>query len=96
VDRLILNRLDAGTVFLCNVLCYSEDVVKMEKKNKYTTLKKQDLLDKLTELATLLSAGRRIDPNSSLIKNQLEAIQVELETRRISPGPHYPGEETSK
>jgi hypothetical protein len=72
------------------------DIVKMEKKTKYTGFKKQDLLDKLTELANLLSAGRRIDPNSSLIKNQLEAIQVELETRRISPGPHNRGEDAGK
>lgn len=68
----------------------------MEKKNKYTGFKKQDLLDKLTELANLLSAGRRIDPNSTLIKNQLEAIQIELETRKFNPGPHNPGEDVGK
>lgn len=65
----------------------------MENKNKYTGLKKQDLLDKLTELANLLSAGRRIDPNSTLIRNQLEAIQVELETRKNVNGIHSVNED---
>jgi hypothetical protein len=68
----------------------------MEKKSKYTGFKKQDLLDKLTELANLLSAGRRIDPNSTMIKNQLEAIQVELETRSMNPGKHNPGNDSSQ
>ncbi|NCI45632.1 hypothetical protein [Sediminibacterium soli] len=54
----------------------------MEKKYQ---LKKQDLLDKLAELAATLSAGRRIDPNSMQVKMQLEAIQVELESLQRKP-----------
>jgi hypothetical protein len=49
----------------------------MEKR--YTQSKKQDLLDKLSELANLLSTGRRSDPNSRQVKLQLEAIQTQLE-----------------
>lgn len=49
----------------------------MEKR--YTQSKKQDLLDKLSELANLLSTGRRNDPNSRQVKMQLEAIQTQLE-----------------
>ena len=54
----------------------------------YKQFKKQDLLDKLSELARLLSAGRRVDPNSSQIKNQLEAIQIEIQSRNALTGPH--------
>ncbi len=68
----------------------------MEKKNKYTRFKKQDLLDKLAELANLLSAGRRIDPNSTNVKMQLEAIQIELEERKRRPGDYYTGEDIGK
>ena len=55
---------------------------------KFTDFKKQDLLDKLTELANLLCAGRRVDPNVRRVKNQLEAIQIEIESRRNQP--HFP------
>ena len=51
--------------------------VNMEARN--TTGRKQDLLDKLTELATLLSSGRKIDPETKKIRMQLEAIQVEIQ-----------------
>ena len=52
----------------------------------YKQFKKQDLLDKLSELASLLSAGRRVDPNASYIKNQLEAIQIEIQSRNTLTG----------
>jgi hypothetical protein len=59
----------------------------MEKRNGHIT--KQDLLDKLMELADLLSAGRRVDPNCTKVKMQLEAIQGQLEslTGRSSSNP---------
>ncbi|MBV9986731.1 MAG: hypothetical protein JO301_03575 [Chitinophagaceae bacterium] len=50
----------------------------MEKRRTHIT--KQDLLDKLSELADLLSAGRRIDPNCNTVKMQLERIQTELQS----------------
>lgn len=52
----------------------------------YKHFKKQDLLDKLSELASRLSVGRRVDPNSSHIKNQLEAIQIEIQSRNAFTG----------
>jgi|GEM_PF-4504082 hypothetical protein len=58
----------------------------MEKR--YNQFRKQELLDKLAELAELLSAGRKIDPNSGAVKMQLEAIQVEIEARRDMPHGH--------
>ncbi len=64
------------------------DNVIMNKK--FTNFKKQDLLDKLTELANLLYIGRRVDPNSRRIKNQLEAIQLEIESRRNLSQPPFP------
>jgi hypothetical protein len=58
----------------------------MDKIKKYTRLKNQDLLDKLIELAGRLCAGRKTDPNAMNIRNQLEAIQVEIESRKRFPG----------
>ena len=66
----------------------------MEKR--YHQLRKQDLLDKLAELAQLLSAGRKIDPNSGKVKMQLEAIQIEIESRKHMPGNHHTGEDTGQ
>jgi hypothetical protein len=57
---------------------------------KFTHFKKQDLLDKLTELANLLYTGRRVDPNSRRVKNQLEAIQLEIESRKNPSHPSFP------
>jgi hypothetical protein len=58
----------------------------MEKR--YHQFKKQELLDKLAELAELLSAGRKVDPNLGRVKMQLEAIQVEIETRKNTTHGH--------
>jgi hypothetical protein len=67
----------------------------MEKRFKQ--FKKQELLDKLAELAELLSAGRKIDPNSERVKMQLEAIQVEIESRRqMPPGYNGSGEDVGR
>lgn len=46
-------------------------------------VKKQALLDKLSELADCLSAGRRVNPNMNGIKLQLEAIQAEIENLKV-------------
>jgi hypothetical protein len=68
--------------------------VNMEQN--YIQLKKQDLLDKLTELAQLLCAGRRIDPNTKKVRNQLEAIQIEIESMRGGHSPYNTSEDVGK
>lgn len=56
----------------------------MEKS--YINLNTQDLFEKLMELASRLYTGRRTDPNAKKVRNQLEAIQLEIETRQKYPG----------
>jgi hypothetical protein len=67
------------------------------EKRYYNQFRKQELLDKLAELAELLSAGRKIDPNTNAVKMQLEAIQVEIEARKNYPTNHLgTGEDIGK
>jgi hypothetical protein len=68
-----------------NKICfYYADNVDMEKR--YTDLKNHDLLEKLIELASQLCTGRKTDPNAKNVRNQLEAIQIEIESRQKFPG----------
>lgn len=78
----IISRIWLWHDYLSNC-SFTLNIVVMDKG--YTKLKNQDLLDRLMDLASRLCIGRKTDPNSSNVKNQLEAIQIEIESRMGYP-----------